>query len=80
MSVFLEAIDHDDEFATTRMWLTNELPDDIDDWPDGWRLRLEERQDALADSEELEADEALALAEELVRREFDGVDVSGRAR
>ena len=62
--------DRHDEFAYTRMWMTNELPDDIDDWPDGWRARLEARQDALADSEDIDPQTALDLAEQLVREAF----------
>ena len=62
--------DRHDETADTRMWMTNELPDDIDDWPDGWRARLEARQDALADSEDINLETALDLAEQLVRKEF----------
>lgn len=62
--------DRHDEIASTRMWMTKELPDDIDDWPDGWVEQLWSRFDALLDSEELEAEEARTLAEHLVRERF----------
>lgn len=62
--------DHDDNFATTRMWMTNELPEDIDDWPDGWVEQFWSRVEDLQDSEELEDHEVRELAERLVRERF----------
>lgn len=59
-----------DERALVRIWITGELPTDLDDWPDGWRRRLEAYMAELAQDEDLADHEVLPLAVRLVRRQF----------